>query len=146
MARQYWTDDDYLPASEKIRYMCDYALKMGRKKDLREVQIQKLADLTYQADTSLAIEYFETLPSNFKKAFKTAWRQRLYKQQRRDEIFIDGKVERAVKAVELDSAGDWALDRIVEAFVRETGVVASEITKPKLRGLALQWAHTNVTK
>ncbi|CAK2062286.1 hypothetical protein VCRA2113O326_370001 [Vibrio crassostreae] len=146
MAKPFWTEDDYSASSDKIRYMCDYTLKMGRKKELREVQIQKLADLTYQADVTLAVDYFESLPSNFKNAFKTAWRQKVYKKQRWEAIVMDGEVDRIVKVVEVSSAGESYLERLVELFVASSGIDVEGMTKPRIRGLALEWATNNVTK
>jgi hypothetical protein len=72
------------------------------------VQIQKLADLTMEIVPDVAVTYFETLPSNYKTAFKNAWRQKQYKAKAFD-----------CKTLELTSDAAIIIDHLVIKLDKE---------------------------
>ncbi len=124
---EYWEDDGFGMGACKPRYLRDYTLKNGRTKGLREVEIQHLADLTMRTDRESMAEYFETLPSNFKKAFKTAWRQREHKMRK-------GKNEQ----IEVERGGKDFLAKMVERYVAHHPERAGD-TLAAQRTNALDW-------
>jgi hypothetical protein len=128
MAKQYWNDEDLTHRNLKLRYLSDYAQKNGRTKGLREVEIQHLADLALLIDGTEAADYFESLPSNFKSAFKTAWRQHQYKKNNRKNCFT----------VEVDLMAKLAIDNMVAEYLEHYPTSQKE-NLVEQRSRALEW-------
>ncbi|WP_210468667.1 hypothetical protein [Vibrio crassostreae] len=128
MKSRYWKEEDLTPASKKMAYLRAYTLKNGRLRGLREVEIERLAYLTMDIDTIVAVAYFEELPSNFQKAFKTAWRQHQHKK----------KACSTNSSIELTWAGKDVVARMVELYTERHPECVGE-GLPVLRALALRW-------
>lgn len=111
MARKFW-DADAPDYKAKLDFLRDYTLRNGRERkfDLREVQIQKLADLTMEIVPDVAVTYFETLPSNYKTAFKNAWRQKQHKAKLSAFDY---------KTMELTSEAAGIIDHLVSKLDKE---------------------------
>ncbi|HAS8340128.1 TPA: hypothetical protein I7716_21250 [Vibrio vulnificus] len=110
MARKYWSDEDYTQGSKKTTYLRDYNLKNGLNKGLRKVEVDRLDELLGELDLSHAIGYFETLPDNFKKCFKAAYRQ----QVKREKSGGRGK------QIEVSSLVAWEIDQVLEMLAENS--------------------------
>lgn len=69
---------------EKKRYLVTYIKRTQERYNIRDVQLSHLLTLSEELLSDNFIAYFETLPSNFKKAFKSAWRQKEHKEKARE--------------------------------------------------------------
>ncbi|MEZ9131572.1 hypothetical protein BCU74_03835 [Vibrio breoganii] len=135
MAKPYWQEADRQAGSSKIEFLKNYMHKHGSTKGLREAQVMRLVDLANELVVDDAIEYFETLPNNVKSAFKTAYRQHVYKAQKRGET---------TKTVELTEQGYDALDLLVENYVKMGGFDVEGQTKTELRSAVIGWAFVQL--
>ena len=108
MARKYWNDEDYTQGSSKTNYLRDYSLKNGLTKGLRKVEVDMLDELLGELDLTNAIEYFETLPDNFKKSFKVGYRQHVKRENS----------GRRGKQIEVDSLVALKIDDVLEKLAQ----------------------------
>ncbi len=69
---------------EKKRYLVTHIKRTQDKYQIRDVQVSHLLTLSEELLLDNFIEYFETLPSNYKKSFKSAWRQKEHKEKARE--------------------------------------------------------------
>ena len=69
---------------DKKRYLVTYIKRTQERYNIRDVQLSHLLTLSEELLSDNFIAYFETLPSNFKKSFKSAWRQKEHKEKARD--------------------------------------------------------------
>lgn len=69
---------------DKKRYLVTYIKRAQERYNIRDVQLSHLLTLSEELLLDNFIAYFETLPSNFKKAFKSAWRQKEHKEKARE--------------------------------------------------------------
>lgn len=126
MARKFWNDEDYTQGSSKTNYLRDYSLKNGLTKGLRKVEVDRLDELLGELDLTRAIEYFETLPDNFKKSFKVGYRQHVKREKsgfRGKQIEIDDLVSitldgvlRRLAKVSPDELEKYRAEQEVESF------------------------------
>ncbi|WP_165369972.1 hypothetical protein, partial [Aliivibrio finisterrensis] len=79
------------------------------KYQIRDVQVSHLLTLSEELLLDNFIEYFETLPSNYKKSFKSAWRQREHKLKNANE-------DKATRTVELSSVAYTSLQVLLELY------------------------------
>ncbi|MEZ8743203.1 hypothetical protein AB4369_01900 [Vibrio sp. 10N.261.49.A5] len=129
MRKQFW-EVDASENFEKMIYLKDYTLANGRNAGLREVQVKHLADLASGADYIAIIEFFETLPDNFKKRFKAAWRQVKFKGKRTSEA--------TTKTMDLNYTAIATLAHMVDEYLSHNPG-AKEKTKAVQREEALFW-------
>ena len=108
MARKFWNEEDYTQGSNKTNYLRDYSLKNGLTKGLRKVEVDRLDELLRELDLTRAIEYFETLPDNFKKSFKVGYRQHVKRE----------KSEGRGKQIEIDRFVSGQLEVVLESMNR----------------------------
>lgn len=63
----------------KRRYLVTHIKRTQEKYNIRDVQLSKVLTLSEELLMDNFIAFFETLPINYQKAFKSAWRQKEHK-------------------------------------------------------------------
>ena len=101
MARTDFWDD--LSHSKK-QYLIQHLKRTHTKYEIRQVQVDHLVELSEELLNDNFIAYFDTLPSNYKKAFKSAWRQRQHKEYNRK------------KTVEMSYGAYYYLKNMIKVF------------------------------
>lgn len=69
---------------EKKRYLVTHIKRTQERYNIRDVQLSHLLTLSEELLSDNFIAYFETLPSNYQKAFKSAWRQKEHKEKAKE--------------------------------------------------------------
>ena len=76
----FWLEKE----NEKKRYLVTHVKRTQERYNIRDVQLSHLLTLSEELLSDNFIAYFETLPSNYKKAFKSAWRQKEHKEKTKE--------------------------------------------------------------
>lgn len=87
----FWTDKITL----KVDYFIQHLKRNHDKYGIRQVQVDHAIQLSQELLSDNLLAYFETLPSNYQKAFKSAWRQRQYKESGKGKKTVEMTYEAA---------------------------------------------------
>jgi DNA-binding ferritin-like protein (Dps family) len=102
MARaDFWDDLSHT----KKQYLIQHLKRTHSKYEIRQVQVDHLIELSEELLDDNFIAYFDALPSNYKKAFKSAWRQKQHKAYSNK------------KTVELSGHAYHYLDKMIKVFM-----------------------------
>lgn len=130
MAKPFWNENDRYRESNtgsgKCEYLLDYMESKGRANGLSSMEIITAVKHAENVDYSVLIQYFDNLPDAFKKAFKSAYRQHVFKSKRRANVLADD-----VKTVEITELGRTHLDLLLKYYKGESEEDFSQINKPK---------------
>lgn len=99
----------------KINYLVQHVKRTHEKYNIRQVQVDRIIELSQKLLEDDLIAYFETLPSNYKKAFKSAWRQKEHKT-------LSSK-----RTIEVSGASNIFIQRIVKLHKHVSGSDKSKL-------------------
>lgn len=130
MARPYWNENDRYRESNtgsgKCEYLLDYIESKGRANGLSAMEVSTAVSLSEGVDYHALIIYFDKLPDQFKKAFKTAYRQHIFKSKNKANALFE-----ATKNVEITELGHAHLELLLKYYKGESDEDFSQINKPK---------------
>lgn len=115
-ANDFFSNENFGSVERKERrdYLIAYTKRNHEKYGIRQVQVDKMLELSEGLFVSDLKEFFETLPSDFQKAFKSAWRQKMYKQKQKDRNY-------SKQTVELDQMNTVSFNKLKEQRESELG-------------------------
>lgn len=143
MAKQFWSENDRYRKSNtgsgKCEYLLDYMESKGRVNGLSSMEIITAVKLSESVDYSDLMRYFDNLSDAFKKAFKSAYRQHIFKSKRRANALVDD-----VKTVEITELGYTHLELLLKYFKGESSEDFSEINKTKQLEMLMSYLIDNI--